>query len=79
MHEGVVQIALVKRRTASQTSVNDTRVVQYRTDISNRDGMCIFTGFTGQACHIIPFARGSEVSYFTSYPMENMPIPQIRT
>ncbi|KAG9218197.1 hypothetical protein CCMSSC00406_0005878 [Pleurotus cornucopiae] len=59
VHEGVVQIALVKRHTASQTSVNDTRVVQYRTDISNRDGMCIFTGFTGQACHIIPFARGT--------------------
>ncbi|KAF4581319.1 hypothetical protein EYR40_002907 [Pleurotus pulmonarius] len=60
VHEGVVQIALVKRHTASQTSDNDTRVTQYRTNVSNRDGMCIFTGFTGQACHIIPFARGSE-------------------
>ncbi|KAF9487577.1 hypothetical protein BDN71DRAFT_1545102 [Pleurotus eryngii] len=41
-------------------SVNDTRVAQYRTNISNCDGSCIFTGFTGQACHIIPFAHGTE-------------------
>lgn len=71
MHEGVVQIALIKRHTASQTSVNDTRVAQYRTNISNRDGMCIFTGFTGQACHIIPFARGTGVSCFAFYSIEN--------
>ncbi|KAF4563860.1 hypothetical protein EYR36_003104 [Pleurotus pulmonarius] len=60
VHEGVVQIALVKRHTASQTSDNDTRVAEYRTNVSNRDEGCIFTGFTAQACHIIPFARGTE-------------------
>ncbi|KAF9490318.1 hypothetical protein BDN71DRAFT_1454421 [Pleurotus eryngii] len=60
VHEGVIQIALVKCHTASQTSVNDTRVEQYWTNISNCDGRCIFTGFTGQACHIIPFTHRTE-------------------
>lgn len=46
-------------------------MAQYRTNISNRDGMCIFTGFTGQACHIIPFARGTGVSCFAFYSIEN--------
>ncbi|KAL0960307.1 hypothetical protein HGRIS_011933 [Hohenbuehelia grisea] len=51
---------IVARRTSSQTSANDSRVGTFSSNIDTRDDGCIFTNHHGDACHIIPFARGSD-------------------
>lgn len=54
-----VDIEVCATRTHFRTNMQDHRVASFRTQITSRDGHCIFTSLRGEARHIIPFARGS--------------------
>ncbi|KAF9487619.1 hypothetical protein BDN71DRAFT_1513776 [Pleurotus eryngii] len=51
----VADTDVIAHQTHTSTA---TRVEQFRKDVTERDDGCIFSTWTGQACHIIPFARG---------------------
>ncbi|EPQ61367.1 hypothetical protein GLOTRDRAFT_125084 [Gloeophyllum trabeum ATCC 11539] len=51
---------LAHRSQSGRTNPLDRRVTTFREDLQRRDCVCIFTGWTGEARHIIPFARGTE-------------------
>ncbi|KAF9513975.1 hypothetical protein BS47DRAFT_1343641 [Hydnum rufescens UP504] len=57
-----VDLEVIKYKSAV-TSQTDTTRDDFRTRLLERDGFCVFTGYTDRftdAVHIIPFSRGSE-------------------
>ncbi|KAF9501654.1 hypothetical protein BDN71DRAFT_1438247, partial [Pleurotus eryngii] len=58
--ENAVDIDVVRRRTESHTSVKIMKVLEFSQALWDRGRACVFSGWDGQACHIIPFAQGSE-------------------
>ena len=61
----VVDLEVVKTRTGVQSETTESRT-EFRTQLLRRDLRCVWTGRAeryGEAIHIIPYRRGSEVRY----------------
>ncbi|KAL4262662.1 HNH nuclease domain-containing protein [Pleurotus pulmonarius] len=57
--EAVANTDVIAHQTPTLSRSTATSVVEFRREVTERDGDgCIFSNFRGQACHIIPFARG---------------------
>ena len=59
---------VVKTRSKIPSASTNSRTNDFQEDILEQDGCCMWTGSSARnAIHIIPFARGSEVSSVSSF------------
>jgi len=62
-----VDLEVIKQRSQVPSETTATREA-FRTELSERDGCCVWTGEEGTGIHIIPFRRGDQACLHYSFP-----------